>query len=183
MIIMLFFGEIIKTMKKIIISLAIVVMLFGSVANAQTVSREELESQYKALLVQVIQLLMKQVAELQAQLVVLQAQQAVVVQPTQSAPVVSSPVPAPKVEEQIAATSTPAVEAPQSAPQRQYNPTIKLEIVGAFVEWQAAGEPFECKLNGELVNFEGRKPTNGQTSFNLLCVGKETGTKLEKIIQ
>ncbi len=157
-------------------------ILSGSVANAQTVSRAELESQYKALLVQVIELLMKKIATLQAQLAALQSVQAPIVNQltTPVAPIVNQPVATASSTPQVEATSTPVII---PVPQKQYNPTIKLEIVGSRVVWQASGEPFQCKLNGESVPFEGSRETNGVTTHKLTCVGGETGTKLEKTIQ
>lgn len=155
-----------------------VVMLFGSgVVNAQTVSRIELEQQYKALLIQVIELLMKQVAELQTQLVVLQAQQAQqqIVSPVQKQPITGGEITATSTE----ATSTPSVS---TAAPKQYSPAIKLEVVGTKVIWQASGEKFNCKLNGEAVWQEGSKETGGVITFTLVCVGNETGTKLEKSV-
>lgn len=173
-------------MKKIIIALVLVTMLFGSnVASAQVSSQDNvqvLQRQYQVLIMKLIELLTQRIAELQAQLSSMQAAkvQAPIVNQltTPVEPIVNQPATVASSTPQIAATSTTA-----AAPAPQYTPTIRLEIVGTKVVWQAAGERFDCKLNGESVWQEGSKEANGITAFTLGCVGTVTGSRVEKTIQ
>jgi len=157
-------------------------MLFGGgIANAQVSQQIKSVNQTQInellnridLLNRIIALL-RQIESLKVRIAELQAQQS-------SAPVVQQPV----INEVV--NQAPKLEAPSApvvpAPQKQYNPLIKLEIIGTKVFWHASGEPFKCKLNGQDVHFEGNKETNGATNYTLTCVGSETGTKLEKSIQ
>lgn len=176
-------------MKKIIVSLFLILMLFGgSVANAQTASQSEiiaLQEQYQALITQLIQLLTQRIAELQAQIVALQAQPPVAVPPAQVTPIDTTPSP---ISEPIPMSNAPVLQeisVPTIKPE-EYNPQVSMLIVNVDeLQWSVNGgrEQFACKLNGRDVPQAGRviivDPSNPNNSFTIVCVGNKTGIKIQ----
>jgi len=174
-------------MKKIVVSIVLVVMLLGfGIANAQVsqqipkVNQVQIDEIIKRIdLLNKILYLLRQIESLKAQIAALQAIQTPIVSPlsTPMVQIVNQPIFVASSTQQILATSTTVV-----SPTLQYTPTIKLEIVGTKVIWQASGERFNCKLNGESVWQEGSRETD-ITLYALVCVGTVTGIKLEKTIR
>lgn len=99
-------------MKKILVSLAIMMLLVSPMAHAQTIERVQIESQYQGLLKQLISLLLIQLGQLQERLAVLE--RANKIQVSQGSPTVeSTTIAIEKVVNTPIAPIVPVIEAPK----------------------------------------------------------------------
>ncbi len=187
-------------MKKSIIVIALVAFLVAGVPAVQAETTAQLRAQYESLLQLVIKLLAQRIAELQAQLAVLQAKQ--LGQPVQVAPQEVQTVNPPSYEAgavsapQITATSTQS--APQQ-PQVNPNPSLTLSVNGQEVSeyvalsgtqlkfvWlgRGAGENLDCYINGQSVGADDARTITAVQSFTfgVQCVGRQTAQRIEKSV-
>lgn len=170
-------------MKKIIISLILVVALFGgSVAHAQVApDYATLQQQYDTLIARLIELLTQRIVELRAQIAAMEAQ--TVTQVASPAQVIQSPqivgVQNTTTSTEVAPTSTPTVSAPV---EEVYDPQIVMWRDGEYVRWRIDGrkESFNCQINGTDIYQEGSSLTSASTTLN--CIGVKTATRLIKTL-